>query len=150
MSPFDHRRSAADLVRPLQLLLAAVLLQIDRLPRTGQASDTLAGGEAYARFRAELEIGFASSRRAEDYARRLGYTMRTLTRACRAATGQNAKHVIDGRIALEAQRLLAHTDQPVATIARRLGFSQATNFVKFFVRHTGATPGDVRRSHTTA
>lgn len=70
-----------------------------------------------------------------------------LTRACTAATGQPVKHVIDGRVALEAQRLLAHTDEPVATIARRLGFPEPTNFGKFFTRHTGVTPGTFRQAH---
>ena len=131
----------------LQLLLATVLLQIDRLPYPDGGVDPHAGGQVYARFRAELERGYATTRRAADYAQRLGYTVKTLTRACVAATGQPVKHVIDARVALEAQRLLAHTDEPVATIARRLGFPEPTNFGKFFTRHTGVTPGAFRQTH---
>ncbi|MEI5519754.1 AraC family transcriptional regulator [Streptomyces brasiliscabiei] len=131
----------------LQLLLATVLLQIDRLPHPEGGDDPRAGGEVYARFRAELERGYATTRRAADYAQRLGYTVKTLTRACTAATGQPVKHVIDGRVALEAQRLLAHTQEPVATIARRLGFPEPTNFGKFFTRHAGVTPGAFRLAH---
>ncbi|MER6564205.1 AraC family transcriptional regulator [Streptomyces sp. NPDC001027] len=131
----------------LQLLLATVLLQIDRLPHADGGADPYAGGEVYARFRAELERSYAATRRAADYAHRLGYTVKTLTRACTAATGQPVKQVIDGRVALEAQRLLAHTDEPVATIARRLGFPEPTNFGKFFTRHTGVTPGAFRQTH---
>ncbi|MGQ4360311.1 AraC family transcriptional regulator [Streptomyces sp. SAS_272] len=133
----------------LQLLLATVLLQIDRLPHAEGGADPHAGGEVYARFRAELERSYAATRRAADYAHRLGYTVKTLTRACIAATGQPVKHVIDGRVALEAQRLLAHTDEPVATIARRLGFPEPTNFGKFFTRHTAVTPGAFRQVHRT-
>ncbi|MFF4504244.1 helix-turn-helix domain-containing protein [Streptomyces sp. NPDC001401] len=131
----------------LQLQLATLLLHIDRLPQSGATGDQHAGTEIYTRFRAELERSYATTRRAEDYARRLGYTVKTLTRACLAATGQPVKQVIDARVALEAQRLLAHTDTPVALIARRLGFSEATNFGKFFARHTGTAPGDFRRAH---
>ncbi|ADI04293.1 putative transcriptional regulator [Streptomyces bingchenggensis BCW-1] len=134
----------------LQLLLATVLLHIDRLPQPGTNGDPHAGGEVYARFRAQLECSYATTRRAEDYAHRLGYTVKTLTRACLAATGQPVKQVIDARVALEAQRLLAHTDEPVAIIARRLGFSEPTNFGKFFTRHTGTTPGAFRRTHHAA
>jgi AraC-like DNA-binding protein len=130
----------------LQLLLATVLLQIDRLPHPEGGGDPQAGGEVYARFRAELERSYASTRRAADYAHRLGYTVKTLTRACVASTGQPVKHVIDARVALEAQRLLAHTDEPVATVARRLGFPEPTNFGKFFTRHTGVTPGAFRQA----
>ncbi|MER5713663.1 helix-turn-helix transcriptional regulator [Streptomyces sp. NPDC002132] len=131
----------------LQLLLATVLLQVDRLPRPDGGGDPHAGGEVYARFRAELERSYATTRRAADYAHRLGYTVKTLTRACVAATGQPVKHVIDGRVALEARRLLAHTDEPVAAVARRLGFPEPTNFGKFFTRHTGVTPGAFRLTH---
>ncbi|MEU6915456.1 AraC family transcriptional regulator [Streptomyces olindensis] len=131
----------------LQLLLATVLLQVDRLPHPEGGGDPHAGGEVYARFRAELERSYATTRRAADYAHRLGYTVKTLTRACAAATGQPVKHVIDGRVALEARRLLAHTDEPVATIARRLGFPEPTNFGKFFTRHTGMPPGAFRQVH---
>ncbi|MDH6221073.1 helix-turn-helix domain-containing protein [Streptomyces pseudovenezuelae] len=129
----------------LRLLLAALLLHIDRLPRHGAHTNPHAGGEVYARFHAELERSYATTRRAEDYADRLGHTVKTLTRACQAATGQSVKQVIDARVALQAQRLLAHTDEPIAFIARRLGFSEPTNFGKFFTRHTGSTPGDFRR-----
>ncbi|MFD7503613.1 helix-turn-helix domain-containing protein [Streptomyces sp. NPDC059850] len=92
----------------------AVLLHLDRLPHHDGDGDSRAGGEVYARFRAELERSFATTRRAADYADRLGYTVKTLSRACTAATGQSVKHVIDERVVLEARRLLAHTDEPVA------------------------------------
>ncbi|MFD3931932.1 helix-turn-helix domain-containing protein [Streptomyces sp. NPDC058614] len=132
----------------LQLLLATVLLHIERLPEPGTNGAPHAGGQVYARFRAELERSYATTRRAEDYAHRLGYTVKTLTRACLSATGQPVKQVIDARVALQAQRLLAHTDEPIAVIARRLGFSEPTNFGKFFTRQTGTTPGAFR--HHTA
>lgn len=76
-----------------------------------------------------------------------GSSLKTLTRACTAAAGRTVKHVIDGRAALEARRLLAHTDEPVATIARRLGLPEPTDFGTFFTRHTGVTPGAVRQTH---
>lgn len=88
-------------------------------------------------------------RRAEDYARRLGNSVKTLTRACLAATGQPVKQVIDTRVALEAQRPLAHTDGPVATIARRLDFTEPTNFGKFFTHLTGTSPGRFRSAHSS-
>ena len=134
----------------LQLQLATLLLHIDRLPRSSGGEGPFAGGEVYTRFRSELERSYASTRRAEDYARRLGYSVKTLTRACLSATGQPVKQIIDSRVALEAQRLLAHTDQPVATIARRLGFSEPTNVGKFFTRHTGITPGEFRLAQRAA
>jgi AraC-like DNA-binding protein len=43
------------------------------------------------------------------------------------------------------ERLLAHTDLPAAGIAAALGFSEATNFGKFFTREAGLSPGAFRR-----
>lgn len=84
-------------------------------------------------------------RRVEDYARSLGYSARTLTRATLASDGVTAKEFIDRRILLEAKRLLAHSEQSAAHIAVQLGFSSATNFSKFFHRHTGKSPLTFRR-----
>ncbi|GAA3572971.1 hypothetical protein GCM10022222_66530 [Amycolatopsis ultiminotia] len=56
----------------------------------------------------------------------------------------SAKRFLDERIALEARRRLVTTDSSVATIARELGFTEATNFVKFYRRLTGTTPTATR------
>jgi AraC-like DNA-binding protein len=93
--------------------------------------------------RAELEREVVH-RRVEDYAAMLGCSVRTLTRACLAATGRSAKQLIDERVALEAKRLLATTDLPVADVGRQLGFDEPTNFGRFFAREAGLTPGGFR------
>jgi AraC-like DNA-binding protein len=59
--------------------------------------------------------------------------------------GVNAKSFIASRINLEAKRLLAHTVLPIAVIGEQLGFQEPTNFVKFFKREAGCTPGQFRR-----
>jgi AraC-like DNA-binding protein len=54
-------------------------------------------------------------------------------------------------VALEAKRLLAESDLAVAQIGARLGFSEATNFGRFFSRIVGASPGQFRvESHRAA
>ncbi|SCL22864.1 transcriptional regulator, AraC family [Micromonospora rhizosphaerae] len=92
----------------------------------------------------EVERGFRHTRRVEDYAAQLGYSVRTLTRACLAVTGRSAKQVIDERVALQARRLLAATDEPIARIGHRLGFPEPTNFGRFFTREVGVSPGAFR------
>ncbi|MFF7358982.1 helix-turn-helix domain-containing protein [Streptomyces filipinensis] len=135
----------ADLTVPLlRQLLGGVLLRLARLPHPDRATSAKAGGEVFRAFRYELERSFAVTRSVQRYAAQLGYSPRTLTRACQAATGRTAKELIDARVALEAQRLLVHTDLPVAAIGRMLGFSEPANFGKFFTRETGDTPGGFR------
>jgi AraC-like DNA-binding protein len=128
----------------LRQLLAGVLLRIARLPAPEGGARTPAAEEPYRLFRHELERSFALLRQAQDYATRLGYSLKTLNRSCRRATGHTAKQLIDARVALEAKRLLAHTDLPVAAISHRLGFTEPTNFSKFFTRATRQTPGTFR------
>lgn len=128
-----------------QLLI--VLVRIARLHREHDRQTREPAGRRaiYRSFRRELEAHFATSRSLRFYAKRLGYAESTVSRACLTAEGRSAKQVIDRRVALEAQRLLAHSTATVAEIAHRIGFSEATNFVKFFRRQTGRTPQDFRR-----
>ncbi|MBQ0978277.1 helix-turn-helix transcriptional regulator [Micromonospora zamorensis] len=100
--------------------------------------------ETFHRFCREVEHSYAHTRRVEDYAAELRCSVRTLTRACLAVTGRSAKQVIDERVALQAGRLLAATDQPIAQIGRHLGFSEPTNFGRFFTREVGVSPGAFR------
>jgi AraC-like DNA-binding protein len=91
-------------------------------------------------FRAAVEEHFTDWHHVADYAQALGYDVRTLTRATRAAAGTGAKAFLDQRILLEAKRLLAHTDLPVGGCARRLGFGDVGNFTTFFRRQAGTPP----------
>ena len=125
--------------------LMVLLLRIAALPRPGgQAEGRTPADDVYQQFRDMVERHFARTRRVEDYASMLGYSAKTVNRACRVAAGHGAKQVIDRRVILEARRLLAHSDLPAAAIAGRLGFSEPTNFGKYFTRHAGCTPGDFR------
>ncbi|MES2610614.1 MAG: AraC family transcriptional regulator [Pseudomonadota bacterium] len=106
--------------------------------------------ERFERFRQLLEQRFAQWHQVADYAGPLGCTEKSLARATSAAAGMGAKAFIAARICLEAKRLLLHTGVPVARIAERLGFDEATNFSKFFRREAGCTPADFRRQQVPA
>ncbi|GAA0480559.1 AraC family transcriptional regulator [Streptomyces olivaceiscleroticus] len=125
----------------LRHLLSVLVLRAAHLVRdpADDAADCAATA-TFLRFRDAVERDFAASRRVADYARALGYSPRTLSRATEAAAGIGAKEFIDRRVVLEAKRLLAHGDLPAARIARRLGFEDATNFSKYFLHRTGSTP----------
>jgi AraC-like DNA-binding protein len=128
----------------LHRLLDVVLLRLAHLQQHGGAAESVP--EPFLRFRDAVERGFSRTHRIDDYARELGYSTRTLTRATQTAAGLSAKDYLDQRIALEAKRLLAHGTEPASTIAAHLGFASATHFGKFFQRHTGRTPLAFRAS----
>ncbi|MEU3708659.1 helix-turn-helix domain-containing protein [Streptomyces catenulae] len=125
-------------VEVVRHLLAVLVLRLSQLP--GGVRRERAGGEVFDRFRRAVERDFTRSHRVEDYARALGYSVRTLTRATDAATGCGAKRFLDDRILLEAKRLLVHSDLPSAAIGERLGFPGAALFTRFFRLRAGATP----------
>ncbi|GLY14933.1 transcriptional regulator [Kineosporia sp. NBRC 101677] len=130
-------------VETLRDLLSVILIRlvhlIDPRQRTSPGS-----GEPFHRFRQAVEEDFARTHRVEDYAARLGYSSRTLTRATRAALGCGAKRYIDDRVLLEAKRLLVHSALPPATVGERVGFAYPTAFSAFFRQRTGMTPTEFR------
>jgi AraC-like DNA-binding protein len=99
---------------------------------------------AFEAFRQAVEDGFAHSHCVEDYARQLGYSVRTVTRASHVATGYGAKRVIQERVLLEAKRLLVHTDLTSTAISARIGMPDPAAFGKFFRRQTGETAATFR------
>ncbi|WP_328760465.1 helix-turn-helix transcriptional regulator [Streptomyces sp. NBC_00271] len=125
-------------IETLRHLLSVLLLRLTHAC-PGPASPG-SGGDVFRRFRAAVERDFADSHHVNDYAAALGYSVRTLSRAARAATGSTAKQYLDARILLEARRLLVHTDATSAEISRRLGFPDPSDFTKFFRKRDGATP----------
>ncbi|MEU8473025.1 AraC family transcriptional regulator [Streptomyces sp. NPDC029006] len=133
----------------LSHLLAALVLRAfhDAPAPTGTVPAANRSTEVFRAYRAAVEEHFTDWHHVADYARALGYDVRTLTRATRAATGTGAKTFLDQRILLEARRLLAHTDLPVAGCARRLGFRDAGNFTAFFRRQAATPPAAWRAAY---
>lgn len=127
----------------LQMLIVSLGLDLPRHQGVGNLP------KPYVELLNQMEDDAEWSRSVKQRARRLGYSQRTLTRACLTATGRTAKEVIDDRIVLEAQRLLVDSDQSIADIAASLAFSESGNFSKFFHRATGEAPTVWRDHHRT-
>ncbi len=128
-------------VRLLDSLFASLTAVFDRAEGRSRSTPL---PEPYVLFRTVLEADFTRSRDARVYMNEIGFSERTINRACQRATGFTAKGVVDQRIVLEAHRLLALTDLPINAIARQLGFTEAANFDKYIARLTGARPLEFR------
>jgi AraC-like DNA-binding protein len=129
----------------LRHLLHALLLILHRCGGTSTARGAGPAHSIFAMFRNEVERRFSTTRRVEDYERYLGYSSKTITRAARAATGLSAKQYIAQRVLLESRRLLVHTSLSAGEVGQRVGFSELTNFIKFFRRESGESPAEFRR-----
>jgi AraC-like DNA-binding protein len=148
------QRMAADAKGPASAARNALLLSqmqsvMTRVYLESEASASPPGDkitiERFQRFRAAVEREHHRWHSVRSYARHLGCSERSLTRAARAITAKSAKEYLSERIVLEAKRLLAHTTAPVARISDELGFDEPTNFIKFFRNTAGVTPGAFRR-----
>ncbi|MFL6699770.1 MAG: helix-turn-helix domain-containing protein [Vitreoscilla sp.] len=124
--------------------LLAMLLRLARERPAAQAAAASTERGIYRLFMRELDKHLDRRPSIRELAQRIGYSESTLSRACLAATGHTAKSAVDQRVALEAKRLLVHSEANVAQIATRLGFSETTNFIKFFRRVVETTPSAFR------
>lgn len=104
-------------------------------------------GEILRSFERLLERRYRERLTTRQAAAALGWSPRTLTRACLAGLGRTPKQLIDARVLLEARRLLANTDHTIVDISRDVGFTDPSAFGLFFRRLDGATPGAFRQ-HT--
>lgn len=80
------------------------------------------------------------------HANQIGASTRTVARATRETLGQAPKDIIDASVILEARRRLAWSNDDIATIARALRFSEASNFTKFFGSRMGMSPSAFRQT----
>jgi AraC-like DNA-binding protein len=127
-------------------LLVCLLLSISR-SATGHATAPTVQAMLVRRLRRELE-GLVHTRPSVALlARRLRVSTSTLARTCKDVLGHSAKEEVDRRVALEAQRLLVHSTSTSVAIGELLGFSEPTNFGKFFRRRVGTSPEAFRQAH---
>lgn len=148
---YETASAEAQSSRVLQHLLIALLLQI---ARASEATRALTQPQppsmlrVYHRFLQVLERDFERKREVAYFAKCAGCSTKTLSRACALLAGAAPKRLIERRVALEAKRLLAHSPLAVSAIGTQLGFTEPTNFVKFFRRSESLTPAAFRERAT--
>lgn len=81
-----------------------------------------------------------------EYARLLHISSRSLSDLTQQQISKTPSQMIQERIVLEAQRLLLYSDLNVTQIGYRLGFDDASYFVKYFKKHTSVSPLEFRKS----
>lgn len=137
-------------VRIIQHLLNVLLLRLATLSASGERDlvPYTAAARTVARFQRELERRLGQSNRVDDFARWIGCSTKTLHTSCITTRGLGPKAMIDQRLVLEAQRMLAHTALPVEQIGAELGFGEPANFARLFRRCAGTSPGRFRLTHS--
>jgi AraC-like DNA-binding protein len=78
------------------------------------------------------------------YADLLNISTVYLSECVKKSTGKTAKQIIKEYCLLEAKALLSQSNQTILSIAYQIGFEDQSNFIKFFKKETGLTPGQFR------
>lgn len=149
LARFEPGQSAAVEAALLQIFVAGLrILSNDAQAPSGE---TRRAG-LVARYHELVEQRFRMREAIGDYARMLAVSPTTLREAC-AATGQSPAEIRDRRAILEAQRMLAFSELPVAVVAESVGFADPAYFSRFFSRYCGQSPavwrGAMQSGHNT-
>ena len=87
------------------------------------------------------------SKKVQYYAKKMGVSTKTLNNIVNNVVNESAKAFIDERTIMKIKRLLISTDHSIKEIAYISGFSDPTNFFKYFKKFTGNSPEGFRQSH---
>lgn len=125
----------------IQALLNLLILNLERI-KTNELfkSSNIQYLEIFVNFKNLLEIQFNKTRNAKDYAQQIGVSYKHLNKICKIIIGKTAKQFIDDYVILEAKRTLIISDESTKKISDYLGFDEATNFIKYFKKHTKLSP----------
>ncbi len=121
-------------------LLNAFIL---RLKQATSSKRGLANDKHLPHFQSFLELlhkHYPQHRDAKFYATELHITYKYLNDICKHLTDISAKDFITNFVILEAKRLLIHPQNSPKEVAYEVGFTEPTNFAKFFKKNTGLTP----------
>ncbi len=138
----DRFEGSARRLALMRSILSALLLLVDEGSNATATRSALP--QPYLDLSELLEHELYRRPSVAELARQLGYSSRTLDRACRAVSGRTAKQTVDERIRLELRRMLADDRVPLTKIRHAFGFDEASNFTKFVRRVVGQTPGEFR------
>jgi AraC-like DNA-binding protein len=78
------------------------------------------------------------------YADQMNLTQDQLGQVCKKGVGWSPKAIMQEKLLRESKRLLLFDAMSVKEISYELGFTEPTNFIKFFQQHTGISPKNFR------
>ncbi|MBD0404635.1 AraC family transcriptional regulator [Flammeovirga sp. EKP202] len=87
------------------------------------------------------------SKKVQYFSEKLGVSTKTLNNIVNEVVNVSAKSFIDERSIMQIKRLLISTDHSIKEIAYMSGFSDATNFFKYFKKFTNSSPKIFRQAH---
>ena len=101
--------------------------------------------ELFNHFMMLMERDYKQSRDVNYYASLMNITPKYLTNIVRQVTGHTPKIIIDQYVILQIKMQLRRSSQSIKELAWNFHFADASFFCRYFKKHTGLTPQEVRR-----
>ncbi|WP_052732245.1 helix-turn-helix domain-containing protein [Hymenobacter terrenus] len=98
----------------------------------------------YVQLKSLVEHKFKTERTSQYYSNAMNITEKRLNKSVLSISGRSTKTIILDRVISEAKLLLVNSNLNIKEIGVELGFSETTNFVKFFKRYTRKNPSGFR------
>lgn len=118
---------------------------LQRNPRTTKSNgESPRMREMFNRFMMLVERDYKLSRDVAYYASQMNITPKYLTLIVRQMTHETPKHIIDHYTILQLKLQLTASRQSVKEIAWEYHFNDESFFCRYFKRHTGLTPMEIR------
>lgn len=95
-------------------------------------------------FQSSIEKNCFKNRKVSFYADMLGLSGKALNAATKTIVNKSAKSFITDVFIIHTKRLIINSDDPLTKIAYKVGFDEPTNFFKFFKKHAGIAPSQLR------
>ncbi len=128
----------------LTAYLTLIIHKTQQLAHNATAPNPSSSASDFYRFRALVNQHFGVQRKIDFYAQELNMSPHRLNSVCKATAKASATDIIKQRVLIEAKNLITHTGMNVSEIAYSLGFSDASNFIKFFKAQAQITPNEYR------
>ncbi len=115
--------------------------------KKGQFIDKKKYMARFIEFQKLVEAECFESKKVSYYAKKLGVSAKTLNTISNSIVNTTAKAFIDERVMMQVKRLIITTDHSIKEIAFLAGFSDPSNFYKYFKKFAHISPEVFRKQH---
>lgn len=129
-------------------VLHIVMTKLFRIKsKAGQHTENKKYMSQFLEFQNLVEQDCFKSRKVQYYSNLMGVSAKTINNIVKSVANKSAKAFIDEVAVMQIKRLLISTDHSIKEISYSAGFSDSTNFYKYFKKFVGSSPEVFRQAH---